>query len=354
MASQSQFHKTTWDVIKSTVHVGDVVWFQGIPGKTKTGELSLMAAHGYPVAPSTVPIPFKSGIQDAETKAKSRVMDLLVHLDLQHRLIARSKLIRALRHFLEHRGFVELDTPILSGKAGGATARPFLTQGNAGGELVLRVAPELYLKRLVIAGFDRVFEIGKQFRNEGIDATHQPEFTTCEFYQAYATLQDIMRTTEELLRELVRAVHGENHGLISVPLLGEGEEGVIIDFARPFNVIDVVPYLSERVGPLPDLEGPSMFFSSAQGVSFESTKERAVDAMQQMLQYCTGHNIPLPALPHTAPRLMDAVIAHVIEPKCMQPTFVTGHPRILSPLSKSMESDVSFRRSLYENVPDFV
>ncbi|KAI9188751.1 hypothetical protein H9P43_000173 [Blastocladiella emersonii ATCC 22665] len=307
-----------WDRIKHAMHVGDLAYFAGFPGKTGTGELSLIAESGSVLAPAKHEIPFKAGIKDADKRARNRVVDLLVNRGLQQRLLVRARVMRRIRDFFDARGFVEVDTPVLSTLAGGANARPFVTTANAYDmSMSLRVAPELYLKKLVVAGFERVYELGKQFRNEGFDATHNPEFVTCEFYQAYATLDDLLVTTQDLLRELAVMVHGES-GARAVPVSMDGHTTHEIDFTKPFRVIDVVPFLAAKLGePLPaDLE--------------------ALDAADQLVAIFKRHRVQLPHAPHTVPRLIDALISELIEPECVQPTFVRGHPRVMSPLAKSV------------------
>lgn len=168
-------------------------------------------------------------------------MDLLVNADSSKILRTRSKIIRFIRDFFDQRGFLEVETPILSGKAGGANARPFETHAHAlDMNMQLRIAPELYLKQLVIGGIDRVYEIGKQFRNEGIDADHNPEFTTCEFYQAYGNLDSLMQDTETLLSEMVESVCD------TMPIVSKS--GIPIDFKSPFKRISVVDRLSTELG----------------------------------------------------------------------------------------------------------
>jgi lysyl-tRNA synthetase class 2 len=177
----------------------------------------------------------------------------LVNPDSSKILRTRSKIIRFIRDFFDQRGFLEVETPILSGKAGGANARPFATHAHAlDMDMQLRIAPELYLKQLVIGGIDRVYEIGKQFRNEGVDADHNPEFTTCEFYQAYGTLESLMQDTETLLSELAEFVCGAS------PILSKS--GVPIDFKFPFKRINVVDRLSAELGT-------SLAFLENQGIS---------------------------------------------------------------------------------------
>ncbi|KAI9223081.1 hypothetical protein BC828DRAFT_376873 [Blastocladiella britannica] len=322
---------TAWDRARDGLRVGDHALFAGTPGATNTGALSLFAHAADPLAPvaaAAAPIPFKSAPTDPETLARNRTLALLVHPAATARLATRAKLMRTLRTVMTDRAFLEVDTPILAPQAGGAAARPFITHSLAldGLPLALRVAPELFLKRLVVAGFDRVFELGRQFRNEGIDASHNPEFTTCEAYMAYAGLGDVSKLSEDVVWALARdaaadPARADWEGGRRVPVyFGAGSKAapVLINFEPPYRVIDVVPFLEAKLGePLPsDLETD--------------------DAAKQLEELMHKHKIAMPGRPHTTVRLLDALISELVEPECIQPTFVRGHPRIMSPLAKSV------------------
>ncbi|KAJ3190373.1 hypothetical protein HDU85_000669 [Gaertneriomyces sp. JEL0708] len=203
-------------------------------------------------------------------------------------------------------------------KAGGASARPFKTWSNSlDKEMVLRIAPELYLKRLVIGGFDKVYEIGKQFRNEAIDMTHNPEFTTLEFYQTLTDLASTMELTEVLLRELVISIVGKPFLQIEKHSASRPEpELVELDFSKPFQRIHVAQELEARVGPL----------------GLDTT-----DPVSHLKLICQKHGVTVHE-PHTVPRLLDALISHYLEPLCIQPTFLTHHPLCMSPLAKQAET----------------
>ncbi|NOR72591.1 MAG: lysine--tRNA ligase, partial [Mariprofundaceae bacterium] len=182
--------------------LGDIVGAEGVLFLTRTGELSVKVSHIEPVSKCLRPLPEKwHGLSDKEMRYRQRYVDLMVTPDSRDTFRTRSRTISLLRRGLEERGFMEVETPMLQAQPGGAAARPFATHHNAlDMELFLRIAPELYLKRLVVGGFERVFEINRNFRNEGLDATHNPEFTMVEFYQAYADFNDAMDTTESLIR----------------------------------------------------------------------------------------------------------------------------------------------------------
>ncbi|KAJ5309531.1 60S ribosomal protein L20-B [Penicillium atrosanguineum] len=222
---------------------------------------------------------------------------------------ARSAIVQYLRQFFLDRSFMEVNTPIVGSVAGGAIARPFYTNATEfpERELSLRIAPELWLKRLVVGGFDKVFEIGPSFRNEGLDKTHNPEFTTCEFYHAYANLEDLMTTTEKLLSEMASHIRDFN------------KEGTLnptsVNFTTPFRRIDFLTGIEEGISrKLPDLTSP--------------------DALSQVYQIFHDLSLPLPENANL-PRLLDELCSIYVEPQCIDPTFIINPPECLSPLSKS-------------------
>ncbi|KAI8050522.1 hypothetical protein BDF22DRAFT_695396 [Syncephalis plumigaleata] len=326
------------------IHRGDIIEIVGFPGKTDKGELSVFTT-SLPtlLAPCLHDLPVHDRLRSAEKRFRNRHVDLLVNPDAARILRTRSQIIQFIRHFLDNRGFLEVETPILSLQAGGASARPFVTQSQAIGDqsLYLRIAPELYLKQLVIGGLDSVYEIGKQFRNEGIDANHNPEFTMCEFYWAYADLHDLMHLTEQMMSSMANTVLGST----LVPLPADVSEmkpattttttatsvdtPSTISFEPPFSRINVMHALANAVGPLPDLEAP--------------------DALDRLLALCRRQHVTMTA-PYTIPRVLDRLIGEYVEPLCQQPTFLYGHPTIMSPLAKTKLIDgavVSARFELF-------
>ncbi|ORX45113.1 lysyl-tRNA synthetase [Hesseltinella vesiculosa] len=305
VASRSRFSQP--DAFTATnlkVSRGDILRFTGVIGKTNHGQISLFASDLDVMTPCLHDIP-KTNIRDPEKRFRQRYLDMLVNREPEALLRTRAKIVRYLRDFLDRRDFVEVETPVLVANAGGASAKPFTTKANAlSMELSLRIAPELFLKELVIGGLDRVYEIGKQFRNEGIDADHNPEFTTCEFYQAYGNLDSLMDDTETLLSGMVKHITGNN----SVEKNNE-----TIRFDRPFARIDVTGYLDNHFGLQTD--------------SVSSMDAKALKLL------CIDNGIPIQH-PFTEARILDKIISTIIEPQCIQPTFLFNHPLSLSPLAK--------------------
>ncbi|MCP4504207.1 MAG: lysine--tRNA ligase [Deltaproteobacteria bacterium] len=228
--------------------IGDFIGTAGTPMKTQKGETTLAADGFRMLTKSLHPLPDKhAGLKDVEQRYRQRYVDLATDPDIQKIFRTRTKIVRHIQHYLDARDFIEVETPILGDVAGGAAAKPFLTHHNAlKVGLQMRIATELHLKRLVVGGLERVYEIGRLFRNEGVDTTHNPEFTTIEFYQAYATYTNLMDTTEELLTSLVEELHGST-------VLQYGERKV--DFTRPWRRAPIAQLVQEHLGIEEDLTG---------------------------------------------------------------------------------------------------
>ncbi|MFA6018295.1 MAG: lysine--tRNA ligase [Patescibacteria group bacterium] len=216
-----------YETVINSLDVGDIVEGVGTAYVTKTGEKSVLAHSIRILAKALKPLPEKwNGLQDVEIRYRQRELDLITNAESRNRLIVRSKLIGALRRFLDEAGFLEVETPILQSIPGGASARPFSTHHNAlDADFYLRIAPELYLKRLVVGGMEKIYEIGRCFRNEGIDYAHNPEFTMLELYQAYAKKEEFITFNESMLREAIRGGLGTTTITI---------ENIVVDFAQPF------------------------------------------------------------------------------------------------------------------------
>ena len=292
---------------------GDIVGVAGTPGKSKRGELSLFASAITPLAPCLRALPVR-GLTNPETRYRQRYLDLLLNPKVRSVFETRAAIIRYVRAYLDGRGFMEVETPMMNAIPGGATARPFETWHNdLGLKLYMRVAPELYLKMLVVGGVDRVYEIGRQFRNEGIDMTHNPEFTTCEFYQAYADYNDLMDMTEEMVAGMVKAITGGY--VISYHADGPGSDPVTIDFSPPWRRIPMVAGLEEALGVTLPTE-------------FESEAARAaLDAL------CVAKGVECSA-PRSAARLLDKLVGEFLESQLVSPGFICDHPQVMSPLAK--------------------
>lgn len=298
---------------------GDIVGFSGLCGRSRKGEPSVFIDDLVLLAPCLRVIPSaKSGLTNPETIYRRRHIDLLVNKESRERFISRTKIIQYIRTFLCSHGFIEVETPMMSAIHGGAAAKPFKTHHNdLKMNLFMRVAPELYLKKLVIGGLNRVFELGKQFRNEGIDLTHNPEFTSVEFYEAFSDHEGMMHYVEALLNGLVVEMKGSQRFDYEVLKRGSDEKkGIPLDFALPFARIDILTELNKvlELG----LTGDSIKLPETLEALVEAAKARGVSV----------------EAPVTLNRVLDKLIGEYIEPQCINPTFVTGFPIATSPLAK--------------------
>ncbi len=284
--------------------IGDFVGLEGKIFRTKTGELTLQIQGFRLLVKSLRPLPEKwHGLTDIEARYRQRYLDLIVNPRVKEIFLTRIKAIQMIRDFFTRLDFLEVETPMLHPIPGGATAKPFRTHHNAlDMELYMRVAPELYLKRLVIGGLERIFEINRCFRNEGISTLHNPEFTMLEFYQSYATYEEMIKITEELLSSIVKEIHGK------LRLSYQGKE---IDFTPPWKRVFYTESLLEygKIDPAV-MTDPSRAIELAKRLGLE-------------LRRGTSHG-----------KVLDDLFKELVEPHLVQPTFVTHYPTEVSPLSR--------------------
>ena len=289
--------------------IGDFVGVKGYVFKTKMGEISIHADSLTVLCKSIRPLPVvkeKEGetfdaFVDKEQRYRNRHLDLIVNPEVKDTFVKRAKIVKGLRDHLDNMGFLEVETPVLQPLYGGANARPFTTHHNALDQsLYLRIADELYLKRLVIGGIDRVYEIAKDFRNEGMDRHHNPEFTMLEFYWAYADFEDNMNLVEDMVRTVAESIDALQFKW------GDME----IDLSKPFERRPILELLKEATGE--DLETASD---------------------EKMREVCGAHNIVVDKKANYG-QMLDELMSNLVEPKLVQPTFITDYPKAISPLAK--------------------
>ena len=290
-----QFKK--WDI-------GDIDGVNGEVFRTKHGEISIRATKAVLLSKSLLPLPEKfHGLTNTDLRYRQRYVDLIVNPEVRDVFVKRSLIIRELRTFLDSKGYLEVETPVLHNIAGGAAARPFITHHNSLNiDMYLRIALELHLKRLIVGGFDKVYEIGRVFRNEGMDTKHNPEFTMLEFYQAYSNYEDVMDLTEEMLRYVAQKVLGT-----TTVVYGDQE----IDLGKPFARISMVEAVKKYTG-----------------VDFD-----AIQTLEEARAAAKEHHIQYEER-HLKGDILNLFFDEFVEDKLIQPTFLTGHPVEISPLSK--------------------
>ncbi|MCP3177534.1 lysine--tRNA ligase [Desulfuromonas sp. KJ2020] len=289
--------------------IGDIVGFSGKPFRTKTGELSVRAEQIRILTKSLLPLPEKwHGLTDLETRYRQRYLDLMVNPEVREVFQKRTRIIRLIREYMEQHDFLEVETPMMQPIAGGATAKPFVTHHNTlKMDLFLRIAPELYLKRLVVGGFERVFEINRNFRNEGISIQHNPEFTMMEFYQAYATYRELMDFTEKLICHVAQEVVG------SLVFTYGGRE---VNLTAPWDRLT----LKESI------------------VKYGKIDPAILEDRDRSLAYAKSLGLELDDQIGFG-KLLTEIFDEVVEPNLWNPTFITEYPTEVSPLSRKNEQN---------------
>ena len=284
--------------------IGDIIGIEGHVFKTQRGEISVKISNFEILAKSLRPLPEKwHGLKDVETRYRQRYLDLIVNPEVRNTFVTRSKIIKSMRRILDERDYLEVETPMMHPIAGGAAARPFTTHHNAlDMDLYLRIAPELYLKRLVVGGFERVYEVGRVFRNEGIDIRHNPEFTIAELYQAYADYQDLMRLTEDIVSGIALEVIG------TTQVVYQGQE---INFSPPWNRITMPEAVKQ--------------YTDADFDAVTTVEEARAIADRLGVKYEKKHGIG---------GILNNIFEDKVEEHLIQPTFIIGHPTEISPLAK--------------------
>ncbi|MBF2048905.1 MAG: lysine--tRNA ligase [Leptolyngbya sp. IPPAS B-1204] len=300
---------TAFERLKQLTDVGDILGARGTIKRTEKGELSVYVRYFEILTKSLLPLPDKwHGLTDVEKRYRQRYVDLIVNPEVRHTFRKRALITAAIRRFFDERGFLEIETPVLQTEAGGADARPFITHHNTlEMDLYLRIATELHLKRLVVGGFERVYEMGRIFRNEGISTRHNPEFTSIEVYQAYGDYHDMMTTVEELITTVAQTVLGT---------LQVNYQGQTVDLSPPWRRITMHEAVQEQTG-----------IDFGQFTSLAEAKQAAKAAGLKEIEDCDSIG-----------RLLNEAFEQTVEATLIQPTFITDYPVEISPLAKPHRS----------------
>ncbi len=307
-------------LFKEAFDLGDFIQAEGLMFRTRTGEITLHVHDFRMLAKALTPLPaakeeivdgkrvVHSAFANPEARYRQRYADLAVNPEVREVFRTRARIVRALRQFLDERGFIEVETPILQPIYGGAAARPFVTHHNQlHQDLYLRISFELYLKRLLVGGYERVYEIGRDFRNEGVSFKHNPEFTQIEFYMAYADYHTVMEITEQMVAYVAQKAVG------STTITYQGHE---IELSPPWRRVDLRTAIMESAG-------------------IDLQEHPTAESLRQAMS-AKGHE---PSAQSTRGKLIDGLISHYVEPACIQPTIVYDYPRDISPLAKSKPDD---------------
>jgi len=298
-----------------TFDIGDFLSVTGTPFVTKTGEISLHIVDFQLIAKSLKPLPEKwHGLKDPDLRYRQREVDIIMNPEVKETFMKRIKIIRYIREFLDNRGFLEVETPILSPIAGGAAARPFMTHHNTLDiDMYLRIATELYLKRLIVAGFEKVYDMGKNFRNEGMDIRHNPEFTMIELYEAYADYNDMMEITENMVAYVCEKIHGTT--VVNY-------QGSVIDFTPPWRRITMVDAVKEY-------SGVDFALISTDEQAREIAKEKHLEFKKE-IKDCSKADI------------LNALFEEYAEEHLIEPTFLCDYPVEISPLTKKKRGNSEY------------
>ncbi|MBZ4212655.1 lysine--tRNA ligase [Mycoplasma sp. U97] len=316
--------KENLDVSKivETFDIGDILWVNGSIMKTHTGALTIKCIDIKLLTKALKPLPDKfHGLVDTEERYRRRYVDLIINEESRNKFILRTKIINWIKEYFNNSGYMEVETPFLHDYISGAAAKPFTTHHNSlNQDFVLRIATEIPLKKCIVGGFDKVYELGRIFRNEGYDTTHNPEFTTIEFYEAYSNVEGMMNHTEKLFKQLISKI-GKNIYL---------NNGVEIDLSKPFKRLNMVDAVNEKTG------------ADFRSITFEEAKKIA-----------TNHKIKIEKF-WTTGHIINALYEELIEETLIEPTFIYGHPIEVSPLSaKSDDPRFTERAELFINTKEY-
>lgn len=307
--------KDNFELFLKTVDLADFLGVQGQPFRTRTGELTILVEELQILSKSLRPLPEKwHGLKDVETRYRQRYLDIIINPETNKIIELRSKIIRLIRNYLDRKGFLEVETPMLQVLPGGATAKPFSTYHNAlGVNLYLRIAPELHLKRLLVAGYEKIYELNRNFRNEGISTRHNPEFTMLEIYQAYVNYEEMMNITEELISFIVKEITGKE----------ELEyQGRIISFKKPFLRVSILDLLEKYVG-----------------IKKEDFLNTNLNKLAQDLGMEIKVNTPEVVTQPPEHKIFDYIFDQKILPELSEPIFVTDYLKKWTPLAKSKKDN---------------
>ena len=301
---KKMFSAEQFKIFKSS-DIGDIIYVEGYLFKTKTDELTLFAGDFNLITKSLRPLPEKfHGLSDQEIKYRKRYLDLICNKDSWNTFNDRFKIVKAVRNFFDNKGFIEVETPMMQKIPGGATARPFVTHHNTLNiDLYMRIAPELYLKRLIVGGFEKIYEINRNFRNAGGSSKHNPEFTMIEFYQTYCNYFDMMDTTEELLKYVVNQVKGKS--LINY-------QGHDLDFGKPFKRMTLKNSILEHE---------------------KSLKKDDINDIDKLTKFCNKESIDVSKYSSIG-EIQFALFEKIVESNLLEPTFITEYPIEVSPLAR--------------------